>query len=306
MRDYREFFSAIIERNALAQSIILLSYSRTRAWEYARFLSQKLLCVDDTCERRVTEGIHPDIVVVGASEKNTLRVEDVRAGCEFVMQTPYEQRRRILIVDNADLLSSHEEAANALLKTLEEPPSRATIILITTESESLLPTIRSRCQTYRIFEEDFESFSTWFRSFHAEARETDVLFFYERSDILPETLDLDDFHDKFDAFDVFMASTPELADICDFADKSGSSAEMMISFLYTWCREYIGYMNGMHHDTTLWQSSRRAADKKLVNIEKVLIIMDKTEAWHAERRRNIQKKYILVSLLLEYFRELMS
>lgn len=306
MRDYKDFFSAVIERNALAQSIILLSYSRTRAWEYAQFLSQKLLCSDTICEHRVAELIHPDIMVVGASEKNTLRVDDMRAGCEFVMQTPYEQKRRILIIDNADLLSSHEEAANALLKTLEEPPSRATLILITTENESLLPTIRSRCQTYRIFEEDYTSFAERFRSFHPEANESDVQFFYERSDILPESVDLDDFHDLFTAFDSFMSSTPELADVCDFVDKSGSDADMMISFFYTWCREYISLQHGIRGSATLWPSAEKAADKNLVNIEKVLIIMDKTEAWQAERRRNIQKKYILVSLLLEYFGELMK
>jgi DNA polymerase-3 subunit gamma/tau len=60
---------------------------------------------------------------------------------------PYESERKVYIIDEVHMLT--KEAFNALLKTLEEPPSHVVFILATTEEEKLLDTIRSRCQTFR-------------------------------------------------------------------------------------------------------------------------------------------------------------
>ncbi len=301
MKDYRQFFSSIVERGAMAQSIILLSYSRARAWEYAEFIAQQLLCDTDACNKRVIDGIHPDIHVVREGEKGGLKVDDIRSGCDFVMQTPYEQKRRVLIIDRADLLSSQEEAANALLKTLEEPPQRATIILITAENESLLPTIRSRCQTFRIYEEDYSTYAAALRNSIPDAVDEEIRYFFERTDILPEEIDLETFREAKKAFEQFIVSRPSTVAVCDFADEAGGNSELMISFLYTWCRDKIAASENAVSRPLLWPGV--LTDKNLVNSEKLLIIMEKIADWQRERRRNINKKYILLSLMLEYFEE---
>jgi DNA polymerase-3 subunit delta' len=110
-------------------------------------------CGDCRSCRRIARGLHPDIVTLGLlaeekSESGRLRknigiaqVQELHA--ELALQ-PYEGRFRVVIVDGAERLSP--EASNALLKTLEEPPERAILVLITSEPDRLLPTIRSRCQ----------------------------------------------------------------------------------------------------------------------------------------------------------------
>jgi DNA polymerase-3 subunit delta' len=100
--------------------------------------------------RRVAELAHSDLRVLRRSpnDKGKLRseivIDDVRAAIEFLRLTPAEGAWRVLIVDAADELNRN--AANALLKILEEPRPRTVLILVSHAPGRLLPTIRSRCR----------------------------------------------------------------------------------------------------------------------------------------------------------------
>lgn len=74
-------------------------------------------------------------------------IDDIRELKEAVHTLPYESEKKVYIIDEVHMLT--KEAFNALLKTLEEPPSHVIFILATTEEEKLLDTIRSRCQVFR-------------------------------------------------------------------------------------------------------------------------------------------------------------
>lgn len=89
---------------------------------------------------------HPDVGTVIPFNRNIL-VKAVRHLESEANFRPYEANARFFIVDDADKMN--DSASNALLKTLEEPPSTSHIFLITSRPDSLLPTIRSRCQTLR-------------------------------------------------------------------------------------------------------------------------------------------------------------
>jgi DNA polymerase-3 subunit delta' len=89
---------------------------------------------------------HPDVGIIVPFRRN-LRIGAVRALDREAHFRPYEAAARIFIVDDADKMN--DAASNALLKTLEEPPSTSHIILIAARADTLLPTIRSRCQTIR-------------------------------------------------------------------------------------------------------------------------------------------------------------
>ena len=89
---------------------------------------------------------HPDVGLVIPYKRN-LRVGAIRALEIQANFRPYEARARVFIVDDADKMT--DGASNALLKTLEEPPSSTYIVLITSRPNLLMPTIRSRCQTMR-------------------------------------------------------------------------------------------------------------------------------------------------------------
>ena len=77
-----------------------------------------------------------------------IRVDDLRGLNKFMHLSVADGGRRVVIIDDADVMNVN--AANALLKILEEPPVRTTILLISHQPSSLLPTIRSRCRTLRL------------------------------------------------------------------------------------------------------------------------------------------------------------
>lgn len=122
----------------------------------ARLLAQSLLCERrregelDPCGlcqdcAMVKGGTHPDLLELGKPEDRTeLPIAVIRQLCLDLGLKPARGARRIAIVDDADDLS--EEAANAFLKTLEEPPPGSVLILLGTSPELQLDTIRSRCR----------------------------------------------------------------------------------------------------------------------------------------------------------------
>jgi DNA polymerase-3 subunit delta' len=98
--------------------------------------------------RRIAAGAHADLRALRPSAetgvKKVIRVDDVRAALRFMAMTPAEGGWRFVLVDQAEAM--RPEAANALLKTLEEPPPNAVLMLTSAAPDRLLPTIRSRCR----------------------------------------------------------------------------------------------------------------------------------------------------------------
>ncbi len=97
--------------------------------------------------RKIRAGQHPDVTLVEPLEKSVIGIDQVRELTARASLRPYEGRAKVWILDPADLLQ--EPAANALLKTLEEPAGATLFILVTARASALLPTIRSRCQSVR-------------------------------------------------------------------------------------------------------------------------------------------------------------
>ncbi|HZL35519.1 MAG TPA: DNA polymerase III subunit gamma/tau [Tepidisphaeraceae bacterium] len=98
------------------------------------------------CESCLAIGRGDDIDVIEIDAASNTGVDNVREVIENSQYRPARSRFKIYIIDEAHMLS--KQAFNALLKTLEEPPSHVKFILATTEAEKLLPTILSRCQRY--------------------------------------------------------------------------------------------------------------------------------------------------------------
>ena len=103
-------------------------------------------CGDCRSCRTIEKELHPDILQI-APEGRTIRIHQVRTLIETLMLKPMEARRRFVIIQRADTMP--DAAANALLKTLEEPPDRTILILLAGQTTDLLPTIVSRCRHIR-------------------------------------------------------------------------------------------------------------------------------------------------------------
>ncbi len=118
---------------------------------------------DDPLFRRIAAGSHTDLLVLAPAydkkkdaEKNIISVEDARKVPEFLSLTPAEGAWRVVIVDAVDQLNVN--AANALLKILEEPPAQAILLLVCHEAGGILPTIRSRCRKFVMAAPDRQAF----------------------------------------------------------------------------------------------------------------------------------------------------
>ena len=103
---------------------------------------------------RITRGLHTDVRVVSLGQdsrgrtQTLISIDQVREVQREASLRPSEGKYRVFIFDRAEYLS--QGAATALLKTLEEPPDQVIFILAATDSDRLLPTISSRCQTFRL------------------------------------------------------------------------------------------------------------------------------------------------------------
>lgn len=101
-----------------------------------------------SCKQAIS-GNQPDIIYVEHRNAGSIGVEDIREQlCGDIQIRPYSSPYKIYIIDEAEKMTI--QAQNALLKTIEEPPSYGVIFLLTTNSEAFLPTILSRCVTLKL------------------------------------------------------------------------------------------------------------------------------------------------------------
>lgn len=114
-------------------------------------LAQALNCEGDekpcsTCPQclRIAGGKHADVQVIGRDGKVEIGIDQIREMGHSANLRPFEGRHRVFIIDGAEHLS--HEAANSLLKTLEEPPPQVQLVLLAVNERLLLPTVLSRCQ----------------------------------------------------------------------------------------------------------------------------------------------------------------
>jgi DNA polymerase-3 subunit delta' len=106
-------------------------------------------CLDCKTCQRIDAMQYPDLSVVQAEhEGEVLRIDQVRELQHSLALTPYEARYRVALLLRFE--EAHASAANAMLKTLEEPPAQVVVLLTAMSAESLLPTIVSRCEVIRL------------------------------------------------------------------------------------------------------------------------------------------------------------
>lgn len=111
---------------------------------------EKPCCACTQC-RKVLGGIHPDVTTVRDDEHKEIAVDIVREMRADAFIIPNEGRRKVYIFDDCDRLNPR--AQNVLLKLVEEGPSYASFLFCARNSSALLPTIRSRCVSFRVGEE---------------------------------------------------------------------------------------------------------------------------------------------------------
>jgi DNA polymerase-3 subunit delta' len=102
----------------------------------------------DNARERVGHGVHPDLTWVAPTGAAVMRVEDIdESVVASAYRTPFEATRRVFVLERVETMN--DQAANRMLKTLEEPPAFAHLVLLSDRPGEVLPTIASRCQHVR-------------------------------------------------------------------------------------------------------------------------------------------------------------
>ena len=153
-----------IESNRVAHAYIFSGVRGVGKTTVARILAKALNCAkgitaepDNTCDscREITAGTSLDVLEIDAASNRG--IDQIRELREMVRYAPASSRYKVVILDEAHQLT--DEASNALLKTLEEPPERVVFILATTRAEDLVETIKSRAQLFQFRSLTFQEIS---------------------------------------------------------------------------------------------------------------------------------------------------
>ena len=148
----KEHLKKAIESDHVSHAYILTGETGMGRKSLANAFAMTLLCEKGKSEpcmechacKQVMSSNHPDLIFVGHEKPGSIGVDDIRGQIhDTIMIRPYSSYYKIYIVDEAEKMTV--QAQNALLKTIEEPPSYAIIMLLTTNQEAFLPTILSRC-----------------------------------------------------------------------------------------------------------------------------------------------------------------
>ena len=145
----KKILSKSILANSVSHSYIFSGISGIGKFLFAKEFAKAILCIGEpkpcnkcnSCES-IENGNNPDLIIIN-EQTNSIKTEQIKELTSDVLEKPIKGNKKIYIINNSENMT--KEAQNALLKTLEEPPEYAIIILVTSNENLLLNTIKSRC-----------------------------------------------------------------------------------------------------------------------------------------------------------------
>lgn len=149
-RKVKQMLQSSIEKNIVSHSYMFIGLEGIGKKMIAKEFAKKILCLNQRTDNQCIcksciefdTNNNPDFLII-EPDGNSIKIEQIRNLQKLIQEKPIISNKKVYIIDNADLMT--KEAQNCLLKTLEEPPEYAIIILIGSNENLFLPTIKSRC-----------------------------------------------------------------------------------------------------------------------------------------------------------------
>ena len=224
-----------IKSNNLVHSYMFVGPNGIGKSIFAKELAKILLCTNNTspcnsCSSCVKfeSNNHPDFMIIDADDGKSIKIGQVRLLQEKIAEKPIISDHKVYIINNSDLMTV--EAQNCLLKTLEEPPEYATIILVLSNENKMLNTIKSRC-TKIVFQKLTNENLKEYANLHSIALNTNLLSACNGS--IANLINLKDNIETYEALDVILEnfSNKDIVDIWNESEVLYKSKENIFNLL---------------------------------------------------------------------------
>jgi DNA polymerase III, delta'' subunit len=276
------YLKASLRNNRIAHAYIFSGPNgvgkRLAAINFAKALNCGSISSGEPCDqcpscKKIGSYSHSDIFTLKPKEESvSIKIEDVRALIKDVYLKPFEARKKVYMIEGAEYMK--HEAANALLKTLEEPPADSVIILLTENIKSLLHTIVSRCQVVKFFPLKLKEVEEILTKEHSLSQADAHTLSHLSGGRLGEAL-------KFKEEDIFTKRSILINKILsgskadfDFDDMPKEDIRVYLDMILSWYSDILNMKAG-------------AGDYMLVNIDKKDIISNEAARLSFERIEDI-------------------
>ncbi len=200
-----EHIAGLWHKQQLPHALLVKGEAGLGKLQFSLSFAQYVFCQDVKAKKRdlacgkckdcqlFAAGTHPDLLTVRLEEKaKQIKVDQIRELVDFVIKTSQREGMKVIIIEPAEAMNVN--AANALLKSLEEPTSQTLIFLVTHAAHRLLPTIRSRCQTLTIDKPHHSDAVSWLATYVTdENKAKQLLAIANHSPLQAKRLDESDF-----------------------------------------------------------------------------------------------------------------
>jgi DNA polymerase-3 subunit delta' len=223
---------------------------------------------------------HPDIYRIGKEGKASIGVDSIRNILRDIQFKPFQFNRKVYLIEDAHTMTV--QAQNALLKTLEEPPESAVLLLLADQSQSLLPTVVSRCQIFRMQRLSRKEISTIIMR-HMALSEERALLFAGLSEGLPGK-------------GLQLAGSGEYAEMRDevfaFLEKAVGQKDLQLMSYWELFQKYRDRVDALMDILILWFRDmliyRETRDRQLVvNLDKVSLLENQMTLFTIKRIKGI-------------------
>ena len=142
----------VIENGKISHSYLFVGNKGIGKFLFAKEFAKAILCTNDNyskpCDQcksclEFNNDNHPDFYYIGLKDESSIKIETIRKMQSKVQELPIVSKKKVYVIDDSEYMT--KEAQNCLLKTIEEPPEFVTVILITSNENQILNTIKSRC-----------------------------------------------------------------------------------------------------------------------------------------------------------------
>lgn len=307
-----EMLKTTLKNKTISHSYLFEGEEGLGKRKVATVFAKTLLCKEEKLEPcnicssciKFDTGNHPDFFLI-EPEKDLIKKEEIETLIKNITRAPFESERKIFIIDESDKMNP--QGKNALLKTLEEPPSYVNIILISANINHLLPTILSRVQRIKFYPIESSKITKYLvEKYHKSEEEAKFIADFTKGSV-GESIKLSASQDFFEKRKIIINiidslikgdKTKVFSSIGFFNENKDHIEEILDIFLY-WFRDLIIYKEIGESELIINRDKfQYLSEQSFMKYNKIHDIINKIQETKADIRRNVNYQLSIETMLL--------